>query len=80
MKQIVLNVFYQTKPGQRDQFVEQVKEQGVLSKTRAEDGCLCYEYFDAREDPDRLFLLEIWADEAAMEVYAVSDFLFAFLV
>lgn len=26
MKQIVLNVFYQTKPGQRDQFVEQVKE------------------------------------------------------
>ena len=55
MKQIVLNVFYQTKPGQRDQFVEQVKEQGVLSKTRAEDGCLCYEYFDAREDPDRLF-------------------------
>ena len=73
MKQIVLNVFYQTKPGQRDQFVEQVKEQGVLSKTRAEDGCLCYEYFDAREDPDRLFLLEIWADEAAMERHQSSE-------
>lgn len=47
--------------------MEQVKKQGVLSKTRAEDGCLCYGYSDAREDPDRLFLLEVWANEAAME-------------
>jgi quinol monooxygenase YgiN len=67
MKEIVLNVFYTAKPGMRDRFVEEVKKQGVLDKTLAEAGCVRYEYFDSRENPDLLFLLEIWADEKAME-------------
>lgn len=73
MKQIVLNVFYKTKPGMRNRFAEEVRKQGVLDKTLAEPGCVRYDYFDAREDPDLLFLLEVWADEAAMTAHQNSD-------
>ena len=73
MKEIVLNVFYKATPGMRDKFVEEVKKQGVLDKTLAEPGCRRYEYFDARENPDLLFLLEIWADEEAMTGHQNSE-------
>ena len=64
---IVVNVIYQAKPGMRERFVEEVTRHGILSETRAEAGCLRYEYFAALDDPDRLFLLEHWADQAAVE-------------
>ena len=64
---IVVNVIYQAKPGMRERFVEEVTRHGFLSETRAEAGCLRYEYFAALDDPDRLFLLEHWADQAAVE-------------
>lgn len=73
MNEIVLNVFYKTKPGMRDKFVEEVRKQGVLDKTLAEPGCIRYEYFDARENPDLLFLLEVWADDNAMESHQNSE-------
>ena len=73
MNEIVLNVFYKTKPGMRDKFVEEVKKQGVLEKTLAEPGCVRYDYFDAREDANLLFLLEIWADEEAMTAHMNSE-------
>ena len=63
---IVLNVFYQTKPGLRKTFVEAVKARGILASIRAEAGCRGYEYFAALEYPDKLFLLEQWEDEAAL--------------
>ena len=59
---IVVNVIYQAKPGMRERFVEEVTRHGILSETRAEAGCLRYEYFAALDDPDRLFLLEHWAE------------------
>ena len=63
---ITLNVFYQAKPGMRERFTAEVKDSGLLAAIRAEEGCGRYEYFAALEDPDRLFLLEQWEDEAAL--------------
>lgn len=54
-------------------FVELVREQGVLAGVRAERGCLQYEYFAALEDPDKLFLLECWEDEACLDAHAHSE-------
>ena len=69
---IVLNVFYRTRPGMREQFVEEVTARGLLASIRGEKGCGGYEYFAALEDPDRLFLLEQWADEAALAAHQAS--------
>ena len=70
---IVLNVTYSMKPGAREKFLSEVSGSGLLGKIRAEQGCLRYEYFAAVEDPDKLFLLENWADEAALDAHAGSD-------
>ncbi|WP_186564860.1 putative quinol monooxygenase [Lawsonibacter celer] len=72
-QKIVLNVTYHMKPGMREKFVELVREQGVLAGVRAERGCLQYEYFAALEDPDKLFLLECWEDEACLDAHAHSE-------
>ena len=69
---IVLNVFYRTRPGMREQFVEEGTARGLLAAIREETGCGGYEYFAALEDPDRLFLLEQWADEAALAAHQAS--------
>ena len=31
--------------GKREAFVERVKEEGILSAIRAEDGCIKYDYY-----------------------------------
>lgn len=36
-------------------------------------GRLQYEYFAALEDPDKLFLLECWEDEACLDAHAHSE-------
>ena len=69
---IALNVTYQARPGMRERFVEEVVSSGTLASVRGEKGCLGYEYFAALEDPDKLFLLENWADEAALEAHQKS--------
>ena len=69
---IALNVTYQARPGMRERFVEEVKARGLLDAIRGEKGCARYEYFAALEDPDRLLLLENWADEAALEAHQKS--------
>ncbi|WP_108261922.1 putative quinol monooxygenase [Mangrovicoccus ximenensis] len=37
----------------------------VQAATRAEPGCIAYDFFTCTDDPDRLVFVEIWADEAA---------------
>ena len=69
---IVLNVFYQVRPGMREKFVGEVTSSGTLASIRGEKGCGGYEYFASLEDPDRLFLLEQWADEAALAAHQAS--------
>ena len=35
-----------------------------------EPGCMQFEVFQSAVDPDRLALLELWADQAALDVHA----------
>jgi quinol monooxygenase YgiN len=37
---------------------------------RQEPGCLQFEAFQSGADPDKLCLLELWADQAALDVHA----------
>ena len=69
---IVINVIYQMKPGMREHFVGEMASSGTLTSIRGEKGCGCYEYFASMSDPDKLFLLENWADEAALEAHQKS--------
>lgn len=65
----VFNVTYILKEGMLDDFLEQLYTIGVARKSRAEDGCMGYEYYTSIDDPEKLFLLEHWRDAAAQEAH-----------
>jgi len=47
--------------------------QAMADRCRAvqqEPGCLQYEVFQSALDPDTLILLELWADQAALDAHA----------
>lgn len=68
----VFNVTYILKEGALDDFLEAIYKIGVARKTRAEDGCMGYEYFTSIDDPEKLFLVEHWRDEAAQQAHLKS--------
>jgi quinol monooxygenase YgiN len=45
---------------------------GMLSPTRAEDGCNFYRLFEAHE-PGRFYFYELWASETALNDHAASE-------
>ncbi len=69
---IILNVHYKCKPGKRDEFRENLNILGVPSKTRAEDGCLGYDYYLPVDNDDELLLIERWRDAEALASHGTS--------
>ena len=59
---IVLNVKYTTRPGMRQAFYDILKKEGIGEASRAEDGCILYDYAFDPDDPDLLRLFEVWED------------------
>lgn len=50
-------------PGTRDKVLARAPE--VQAATRAEPGCIAYDFFTCTDDPDKLVFVEAWQDEAA---------------
>ena len=53
----------------RDKFYESVKVSGADVKSRAEEGCIRYEYFYPAETDNRMFLWEQWESKEAIEAH-----------
>ncbi|MEA4932244.1 MAG: putative quinol monooxygenase [Lawsonibacter sp.] len=64
-----VNVTYTMKPGKRANFLSEIAACGAQEAVRKEPGCIQYDYFLSAEDPDKLFLLEKWADREAQAVH-----------
>ncbi|QPK83848.1 antibiotic biosynthesis monooxygenase [Corynebacterium qintianiae] len=60
---ILINVKFQPLPGNVDNFRELVNEFTVA--TRAEEGCLFFDWFRSEEDPGEYILVEGFKDDAA---------------
>lgn len=65
----VLNVYYITKEGKRDEFYDAVMKSGVPEKSRAEDGNIKYDYYFSSDNENEVLLVEHWKDEAAFEFH-----------
>lgn len=50
-------------PGTRDRILERAP--AAQAASRAEPGCVAYDFFICTDDPDRLVFIETWADEQA---------------
>lgn len=53
----------------REAFIDKVKETGVLSAIRAEDGCIKYDYYLSEKDENELLLIEQWEAKECQQIH-----------
>ncbi len=63
-----LVVTLDAEPGKGSELLELFK--GRCAEVAREPGCLQFEVFQGGVNPDKLVLLELWADQAALDVHA----------
>ena len=59
------------KPGTRDTILAQAPI--AQAATRAEEGCIAYDFYTCTDNPDRLVFVELWADQAAHDFHMEQD-------
>ena len=74
MSRICLVVDFRVRPGTKARFLEIIKEHAAQTLAN-EEGCLRFEVCDPLEGEDRVFLYEMYADEAALEAHKASPIL-----
>lgn len=67
----------QLQPGTRDEILARAPE--VQSATRAETGCIAYDFFTCTDDPDRLVFVEAWTSKEAHAWHLEQDHTKAFI-
>ncbi|SLN67732.1 Putative monooxygenase YcnE [Aquimixticola soesokkakensis] len=60
------------KEGAREKIL--ARAPAVQAATRAQAGCLAYDFFTCTDDPDRLVFVEAWVDEAAHEIHMAQAY------
>jgi quinol monooxygenase YgiN len=63
---LVINL--QARPGKGAELLKAMEQRCV--EVRREPGCQQFEVFQSGNNPDNLCLLELWADQAALDVHA----------
>ena len=59
-------------PGTRDQILEAAP--AVQKETRAEEGCLSYDFFTCTDDPDRLVFIECFTFKKRTGLHCEQDY------
>ncbi len=62
-------VIFKSFPGKREAFIEKIKDEGIVSAVRAEDGCIRYDYYYSEKDPDEIMLIEAWESQHHQQVH-----------
>ena len=55
------------KPGTRETVLERAP--AVQAATRAEPGCIGYDFYRCTDNPDRMVFVETWTDKAAHDAH-----------
>jgi quinol monooxygenase YgiN len=66
---LVINL--KAQPGKGAELLKAMEQRCV--ETRKEPGCQHFEVFQSGNDPDTLCLLELWQDQAALDVHAAAN-------
>lgn len=63
-----LVITMQAKPGKGAELAQLMEQRCI--EVRKEPGCQQFEIFQSAHNPDKLVLLELWADQAALDEHA----------
>jgi quinol monooxygenase YgiN len=66
-----LVISLQAQPGKGAELLRAMEQRCV--EVRKEPGCQQFEVFQSGNNPDNLCLLELWADQAALDVHAALN-------
>ena len=69
---ITVNIYYTGENGSARAFAEEMVRSGTVDKIRAEEGNLCYAYFQPLGDPETVLLIDMWRDQAAIDAHHAS--------
>ncbi|MBD5470445.1 MAG: antibiotic biosynthesis monooxygenase [Lachnospiraceae bacterium] len=69
---VTINIYYSGKNGNAKKFAEEMISSGIVSKIRAEDGNIRYEYFYPIDDEETVLLIDSWEDQHAIDVHHAS--------
>lgn len=70
---ITVNLYYKGKNGAARAFAEEMEATGTAAAIRAEEGNVCYRYFQPLDDPETVLLIDAWADQAALDAHHASS-------
>ncbi|HTZ38261.1 MAG TPA: putative quinol monooxygenase [Stellaceae bacterium] len=68
MSRIMIVVEFELKPQHAEDFITLMKNHAALS--RGEDGCEQFDVLRAQDDPQRVFFVEAWRDQAALDAHS----------
>ncbi len=66
---LILHVEYEVKPGEQENFVAAIAAAGIDAASRAEAGCVRYDYFYGAQSADTVLLVEIWDSAEAQAAH-----------
>ena len=69
---IAVNIYYSGEHGNARKFAEEMENSGTAAAIRNEAGNLRYEYFFPANDAETVLLIDIWKDQAAIDVHHAS--------
>ena len=70
---MLFHVTYTMLPGQRDAFLQMMRESGILDQIRREEGCLDYRYYLPEEEDGTLLLVERWTGPEAQKAHMATS-------
>ncbi|MBE6771270.1 MAG: antibiotic biosynthesis monooxygenase [Ruminococcaceae bacterium] len=56
---LTMNLYYQMKPGKKQEFAEKIYALGIPQATQKEEGCIAYNFY-VSPDKDEILLIEKW--------------------
>ena len=69
---ISVNIYYSGTNGNARKFAEEMESGGTAAAIRNESGNLKYEYFSPANDAETVLLIDIWENQAAIDVHHAS--------
>lgn len=69
---IVINLYYTGENGNARKFAEEMERSGTAGLIRQESGNERYAYFFPMDDPETVLLIDIWKDQASIDMHHAS--------
>ena len=69
---ITVNLYYKGQNGSARAFADEMEKSGIADAIRAEEGNLKYQYFQPLDDPETVFFIDSWTDQAAIDAHHAS--------